>query len=287
MNITGHNEFEEIGNMDKFPRYQHVNCIKGCLLGLVMAAFSLKVAAEEYTLFVQPVQSQEQTQRAFKPLTDYLSARTGQKFKVETTLNFVTYWSRMRKQDGFDLVLDAAHFTDYRIKKLGFQVLVKLPDTVSYSLVTNESLLLFDAEELIGKKVATAPSPSLGGVRLAQLYPNTLRQPVSVPTNNFADALTRVRSKAIDGALVPTPLVSGDSTVNTVMTTEPVPHMGLSASKKVPAELRNKIRKALLDAHTTPDGQAMLQKINIQRFNPANAKQYDGYASLLEDVWGY
>lgn len=287
MNITGHNEFEEIGTMNIFLKYQHVKYIKSCLLGLAMAVFSLKVAAEEYTLFVQPVQSQEQTQRAFKPLTDYLSARTGQKFKVETTLNFVTYWSRMRKQDGFDLVLDAAHFTDYRIKKLGFQVLVKLPDTVSYSLVTNESLLLFDAEELIGKKVATAPSPSLGGVRLAQLYPNTLRQPVSVPTNNFADALTRVRSKAIDGALVPTPLVSGDSTVNTVMTTEPVPHMGLSASKKVPAELRNKIRKALLDAHTTPDGQTMLQKINIQRFNPANAKQYDGYASLLEDVWGY
>jgi len=273
--------------MEIFFKKQYVTNIKSALLGASLLALSLNVTAEQFNLFVQPVQSQAVTEKAFAPLASYLASQTGHKYQVMTTLNFVTYWQRMRRGDEFDLVLDAAHFTDYRVKKMGYEVLVKLPDTVSYSLVTNESTLLFDADELIGKKVATAPSPSLGGVRLTQLYPNILRQPVSVPTNNFTDALNRVRKNLITGALVPTPLVNNDSTVNTVLTTEPVPHMALSASKKLNSDLKNTIRKALLNAHKTPEGQAMLQQINFPRFEATSAREYDGFADMLEDVWGY
>jgi len=256
------------------------------LTALLLLFPAVKAVADQYNLFVQPVQSQEATEKAFAPLASYLASQTGQTFRVRTTLNFVTYWQLMRRGD-FDLVLDAAHFTDYRVKKMGYEVLAKLPDTVSYSLVTDESNLLFDAEELIGKRVATAPSPSLGGVRLAQIYPNILRQPITVQTNNFADALNMLRNKQIAAALVPTPLIKNDRTVNTVLTTEPVPHMALSASKKLNRDLKNKIRKALLDADKTPEGQAMLKEINLPRFDAASASKYDGYADMLEDLWGY
>lgn len=261
------------------------------ILGLVaVASFLISPAtlvAAEYTIFVQPVQSEAQTKKAFAPLAKYLADATGHKFTIKTTLNFVSYWSRMRRPNEFDLVLDAAHFTDYRIKKYGYEVLAKIPDTVSFSLITDEDTLLFDAEELIGKRVATAPSPSLGGVRLAQLYPNVLRQPVSVPTNNFADALEKVRKKKIVAAMVPTPLVNGDNTVNTVMTTEPVPHMGLSASRKVDKNVKNQIRRALVNAHKTKKGQEMLRAVNIAQFETTSASEYDGFASLLQDVWGF
>ena len=266
---------------------QYVIRIGRVVLPALLFLTPLKVAAEQFNLFVQPVQSQEVTEKAFAPLARYLASQTGQEYRVMTTLNFVTYWQRMRRGNEFDLVLDAAHFTDYRIKKMGYEVLAKLPDTVSYSLVTDESTLLFDADELIGKRVATAPSPSLGGVRLTQLYPNILRQPVSVPTNNFSDALNKLRKKAITGALVPTPLVNNDSTVNTVLTTEPVPHMALSASKKLNSDLKDKIRKALLNAYKTPEGQVMLKEINFPRFEATSAREYDGYADMLEEVWGY
>lgn len=267
---------------------QYVMIYRCLLLVACSLVLPANVAAEQFTIFVQPVQSQAKTEKAFGPLARYLAEMTGHTFTIKTTLNFVTYWSLMRRTNGqFDLVLDAAHFTDYRIKKMGYEVLAKLPDTVSYSLITGEDTLLFDAEELIGKKVATAPSPSLGGVRLAGLYPNILRQPVSVPTNNFADALDKVRSKKIIAALVPTPLINGDSTVNTVMTTDPVPHMGLSASNKLNKGLKSQISKALLDAHKTRKGQDMLKAVNIAQFEATSASEYDGFAKLLQDVWGY
>jgi len=261
--------------------------IKTLTLATLLLLFpAMNAVAKQYSLFVQPVQSEEETEKAYAPLASYLANQTGESFQIRTTLNFVTYWQLMRRGD-FDLVLDAAHFTDYRVKKMGYVVLAKLPDTVSYSLVTDESTLLFDADELIGKRIATAPSPSLGGVRLTQIYPNILRQPITVPTNNFSDALNMLRKKKIAAALVPTPLIKNDSTVNTVLTTEPVPHMALSASKKLTRDLRNKIRKALLNADKTPEGKDMLKKINLPRFDAASARIYDGYANMLEDLWGY
>jgi hypothetical protein len=266
---------------------QNVKEVLGLIIVTICLGLPVNLLAAEYSIFVQPVQSEAQTKKAFAPLAKYLADATGHKFTIKTTLNFVSYWSRMRRQNEFDLVLDAAHFTDYRIKKYGYEVLAKFPDTVSFSLITDESTLLFDAEELIGKKVASAPSPSLGGVRLAEMYPNVLRQPVSIPTNNFADALEKVRKKQIVAALVPTPLINGDSSVNTVMTTQPVPHMGLSASSKVDKKVKSQIRRALVNAHKTQKGQEMLRAVNIAQFETTSASEYDGYASLLQDVWGF
>jgi len=243
--------------------------------------------AADLNLYVQPIASIAETERAFKPLADYLSAKTGYHVHVKTESNFLTYWERMRRGKDFDLVLDAAHFTDYRDRQQGYRVLAKVPDTVSFSLVTSGNLLLFDASELIGKTVASAPSPSLAGVRMAQIYPNPLRQPTLVQADNFEDALVMLHQNKIKAALVPTPLVNGDSSVNTVMTTEPVPHMAFSASPRIDAKTKQVIRAALLNAAQDKQGQIMLRKMHYARFQPANNAMYSGYAELLEGVWGY
>lgn len=246
-----------------------------------------QVWAAELNLYVQPIESQAKTERAFKPLAEYLSKKTGYKIDVKTASNFLTYWELMRRDAGFDLVLDAAHFTDYRDQHQGYQVLAKVPDTVSFSLVTNGNLLLFGPNELIGKSVASAPSPSLGGVRMEQIYPNPLRQPKLVPTNTFQQALDMLHHGKVVAALVPTPLVRGDVRVNTVMTTKPVPQMAFSASPNVSTKLKREIRRALLNAGNSPAGRIMLKKMHYARFQPADNAMYKGYENLLEGVWGY
>lgn len=253
---------------------------------LLFAASAGHVRAAELRLGIQPVLPPSELQAAYQPLADYLARATGSKVVIEPAGNFLAYWERMRR-GSYDLVLDAAHFTDFRVKRLGYHVLAKLPDTVSYALVTGEDVLLFDAQEMIGKTLATVPSPSLGGVRLSQMYPNPLRQPVIVETSNFQDALDKVKQGKAVGALVPTRLVSGRLDLNTVLTTRPVPHMGLSAAKGVSPAVRGAIRKALLSARDTPEGRRMLTAVQLEGFEPATAATYDGYARLLEGVWGY
>lgn len=252
-----------------------------------LATLSPWALADGLNLFVQPIASVAKTEQAFKPLADYLSRKLGTPVTVHTESSFLAYWERMRRVEEFDLVLDAAHFTDYRVKHYDYQVLAKVPDTVSFSLVTSQDLLALDASDLIGLTIATAASPSLGGVRMAELYPNPMRQPKLVSVDNFQTALDKLHSNAVRAALVPTPMVRNDNNVNTVLTTKPVPHMALSASPRLDSNTRDTVRRALLDAQKTPEGQAMLTALNYSQFQPANNRMYNGYAKLLAGVWGY
>lgn len=243
---------------------------------------------DEYILAIQPILPQQKLQENYQPLADYLSAVTGHTITISTHRNFLFYWTKMRKREkGFDLVLDAAHFTDYRIKTQGYTVLAKFPDTVSFSIVTTEDNLLFDVEELIGLRIATMPSPGLGALRLEALFPNPMRIPHFIWETNTTVALEKLLSGEIDAAIIPSRLASNYSNLNIVLSTEPVPHMGLSASPDVPQTVTEIIRDALLNAPTTSQGQKMLSELKLNHFEAADAATYDGYANLLKDVFGF
>ncbi len=258
---------------------------------ILLFTFFLSISvsqAAEYTLAIQPILPQQELKKNFQPLADYLSKATGHTITITTQRNFLFYWTKMRKKKkGFDLVLDAAHFTDYRVKHQGYTVLAKLPDTVSFSIVTGEDSFILDTEELIGLRIATMHSPSLGSLRLEALFPNPMRMPYYIWAANTTVAVENILSGKIDAAIIPTRLASTYDNLNTVMTTEPVPHMGLSASPDVPAEVAEKIRLALLNASTTADGQKMLSLLNTDKFEAADSATYDGYSDLLKGVFGY
>ena len=244
--------------------------------------------ADEYHLAIQPILPQKELLNDFQPLADYLSQATGHTITIHTERNFLFYWTKMRKgREGFDLVLDAAHFTDYRIKNHGYRVLAKFPDTVSFSLVTSEDSFILEPEELIGMRVATLPSPSLGALRLEEMFPNKMRMPHFIWEFNTTVVVDKIRSGDIDAGIIPSRLASTYSDLNIILTTEPVPHMGLSASPDVPEEVASKIQSALLDADKTPEGKKMLEALRLQAFQPADANTYDGYSRLLEGVFGY
>jgi hypothetical protein len=254
-------------------------------------ALTLYVAtsqAAEYQLAIQPILPQAELRSSYQPLADYLSQKSGHTITISTHRTFITYWNEMRKgKKGFDLVLDAAHFTDYRVQKSGYTVLAKMPDTVSFSIITKDDSFILDTSELISKRIATLPSPSLGAVRLEELFPNPMRIPNYVWELNAEAAIESVLSGKNDAAIVPTRVASSYEGINIVLETEPVPHMGLSASPDVPAEVVDKIRDALVNANTTPEGKEMLSQLKIDRFEPADNETYAGYASLLKAIYGY
>lgn len=244
--------------------------------------------AAEYKLAIQPILPQAELKSSYQPLADYLSKASGHTITISTHRTFITYWSDMRKNDkGFDLVLDAAHFTDYRVQKAGYTVLAKFPDTVSFSIVTKDDSFILDTSELLSKRIATLPSPSLGALRLEEIFPNPMRIPNYIWEINSAAAIESVLSGKNDAAIVPTRLASSYEGLNIVMETEPVPHMGFSASPDVPTDVANKIRDALVNANTTPEGKEMLSLLKVNKFDPADNETYAGYAQLLKANYGY
>jgi ABC-type phosphate/phosphonate transport system substrate-binding protein len=271
---------------------------RDCLLSLTLLCLTLsgtsRAAAppggSALTLLVQPILSEEQTKKTYQPLADYLSQVTGQPVEIHTSPNFMAYWDAIRRNQG-DFILDAAHFTDYRVQKFSYKVLAKIPGTVSYSLVVPDTKLIFDSSELTGKAVASLGPPSIGAVRLNALFPNPVRQPTIVEVASAEKGMELVAAGKVDGAILPTPMVgqymARNQGITVVTTTEPLPHIAISAAPRIDATVRGKIRTALVNATQTPEGRKMLNGIGFERFDPATDEMYTSHSRVLKEYWGY
>lgn len=251
-----------------------------------LLVITLPALAAELTFAVHPVLPQARTVQVYQPLANYLSRVTGQKIRLVTNSNFLTHWQAM-KRDKYDLVLDGPHFTDYRVKNMGYTVLAKLPDVVSYTLVSNENLMIMEPSELVGKTIATTASPAIGALRLVELYPNPLRQPTIVETPDSEQAAELTVQGKVAAAMIPAPLVGRYPSLVTVVTTEQLPSPGISASPAVSPELQQALRRALLDAPNSADGRKALEALNAPVLEPADNKSFQGLERLLEGMWGY
>ncbi len=234
----------------------------------------------------RPVLPQEQTRDTYQPLVNYLRGKTGHQFKIITTSNFLSHWEAIKKGK-YDLVLDGPQFTGYRLEKLNYNVLARFPDVVSYTLVASENEMILEAEELIGKIIATNPSPALGALRLQEIFPNPLRQPRIMEANDSITAAKQVLEGKAQAAIIPAAMVGAYPQLTTVRNTEQIPSPAISASPKMDAEICASISKALLEADQSEDGKKALEAINITRFEVSDGKEYRPHATLLQEMWDY
>lgn len=88
---------------------------KAVILTILTLFLNTKCFAIEYNFIVQPIFKPGKTMQIYGPLVQYLNKETGHTFKIITAKSFLSYWEIMKRGE-YDLILDAAHFTDYRIK---------------------------------------------------------------------------------------------------------------------------------------------------------------------------
>ncbi len=263
------------------------NCI-GRLASII--AFALLSAAhceaQVLKLAVQPILSERVTKGAFTPLAHYIGQTLGRPCQVATNPNFLAYWQMMRKPHEYAFMLNAAHFTDYSLKHLGYHVLVKEPGTVSYSLVARSSEMIFGPSDLIGQRIATLGIPSMGAALLSRMFPHATRQPLIVAVSDAADGLRLLKEHKVAAAMIPTPLVglqmSQGGALTVVATSRSVPNVAISAAPWVPAAERARVRYALLRAPSS-----LFRAIGLPRFVAARANQYKGQEQILKQYWGY
>jgi len=245
----------------------------------------------ELVLGVSPLLDEQSTRRQFQPLCEYLAAVTQRPCRIVTRPNFLTYWESMRRGQVYNLLLDDAHFTDYRIQKMGYTVLAKIPHTVTYSLAIPRSANIRDPARLVGRRIATLGIPSMGAALLNGLFPQPSKQPIPVEVDNAAEGFALLRSGKVEAVILPTPLVREEilsgAELRVLLSTAPIPHMGLSVAPDIDPATRKVLQKALLQAHKSPAGQNLLAVLGIERFDAATATIYRGQARILQQYWGY
>lgn len=246
---------------------------------------------QDLVLVVQPLLNQEQTRETYGPLAAYLTRITGRNCTLRTTANFLAHWSQITRVQGNTIYLDAAHFTAYRSQKMGYKVIAKVPDEVTYSLIVSTDNPIVDPSRLAAKRIATLGSHSIGAARLMGMFPNPARQPIIVEVPSARSGIDMVAQKRISAAIIPTPdvgraLLSGKP-IRVVITTEPIPRIAVSLSPDIDAGTVNKVRQALLSAARRPDGKRVLENIGFTMFEPANAGIYRNQDKILKIYWGY
>lgn len=253
---------------------------------LLMLGLGHTGRAAELSFAVHPILNPEQTERSYRPLLKYLERASGHSFKLVNNKNLFAHWNAFQR-GGYDFILDGPHFTDFRIQRLQYDVLVKFPSVVSYSLVTHVDLDVFEPEELIAKHIATTPSPALGALWLYKIYPNPLRQPVLLASDDSVGAAEVLSRGEAQAAMIPTPLLGRYPDFSSLVSTDQVPAPAISASPKLDPELRNQIKQLLLDLPNSDEGKKVLEALQTEGFIATSAQEYQGHSELLEGMWGY
>ena len=246
-------------------------------------------ARADINLVVQPIIDRQATIKAFTPLARYIASLIGTPVALRTAYDFAEYFLRMKQGTHYDLILDSAFYTDYRIRTMRYTPLVKIPGKLSNSLVARSDAGYMDAEDLVGKRIACQIPPSPQGLVLARMFPNSLRQPVIIAARNSDDALRLLSEGRADAAMIPTPLVgramANGMEISVLEVSEQTPHLTLSAGPQIDETTRAAITAGLLNAQNTPAGQAMLKSIGFPGFERTHPDLYKGLSAFLEEGW--
>ena len=252
------------------------------LLGLQFISTSVSA----YDISIMPVRSQAKTEELYAPMVEYFTKSVGVPITLKTYKNFVDYWQDMR-HGKFELAFGAAHFVDYLVANHQHQVLAKLKDRVSFSLVTTQDDSVFEASELVGKPIACLAAPSRGNLEISTFFKSPMRQPRKTEVRSYEEGVVLLEKGTVKAAVLPTPMVQIFTDLHLVESTELWPHMGVTESPEIPTEVKSKITRALLSMKKNMQGNEALEASNLVGFEPADSGIYEGYSKYLSHYIRY
>lgn len=262
---------------------------------LVVASFCValigaSVQAAEYRFTPEPAHSPAAAAEIYKPLLEYLSKATGEKFVLAPATNYASYWRDILKPDQTDFSYDEAQFADYRINHLGFIPLVRRSQPTSYSLLANPDFEGKTPKALLSSRIASMPAPSLGYAVLMQIFSDPVQQPnISSNAASWRDCLDMFNSGEAQAMIFPTWMLEtfGNPSMITLYTSRDFAGPAILASPTVPEDVRKKVRDALLDVEGAPELGELLLELGISKFVNAEPKDYAGEQKMLSGFYGY
>jgi ABC-type phosphate/phosphonate transport system substrate-binding protein len=256
--------------------------------GAVFAVSPHRACAADYTFAIEPSSPPERIKEIYQPLMTYLAKASGQHFTLVTARNYHFYWRDVQNGGKADFAFDEAHLAAYRIQHGHYEPLVHTAEPTSYTLVTNIDLGKQGPPGLVGHSIVTMAAPSLGYTLLLGFYPNPVLQPdIQSTATSSRDAVDRVFAGEAEAAMIPTWLKDQYPNLTPVKTSREYPGQCVTASADVPAEIRDKVKEALLKLDTDADASKLLFELGVTKFVPATAKEYDGDEQLLKAYFGY
>ncbi|MCG6118048.1 MAG: phosphate/phosphite/phosphonate ABC transporter substrate-binding protein [Aquimonas sp.] len=260
-----------------------------CVLAFCFAAGS--ASAQEtavYRVTFEPAYLPENSARIYAPLLRYLQAETGHRFTAVTPRNFQFHWRDLRQNATTDFVFEEAHFADYRIQRFGYRPLARLAEPSSYSIIALPETAEAGLNGLVGRRLITMTSPSLGYALLGELFRNPLSQPdIRSEATSWRDGVEMIFADETEAAIVPRYIADLYPNLQEITRSREFPGAAFLVGPQVPEEVATAVRDALLRLHENPDASMVLQEIGSRRFEPASAAELEGSEQMLREFFGY
>ena len=268
---------------------------KRLILVLYLGVFSLNTAfAADLVFTAPPRETAAEGAKLYQPVAAYLSKALNKKVVYKHPGNWFAYQVNMRK-DKFDIVFDGPHFISWRIKHLGHEVLVKLPGSLKFMLVTDaNNKKLNQSKDMIGKTFCGIALPNLSSLSFLASFKNPVSQPEVKGIHGGMDKVFQAfENKECDAAILRDTFYKKDlsqgkrNKVKSIFTSTAFPNQAISVSKRLSYNEKNKITDVL----TSGKGISVTRNI-VKRFGNKEAisfaktsnSEYDGFNRYLEGV---
>ncbi len=260
-------------------------------LSLLLIALTTSVKAEDYLFSAPPRGKVADEQARYKPIAEFLTAKTGHTFRYQRESAWLTYQFNMLNNN-YDLIFDGPHFVSWRIKERGHIPLLKLPVEHIWVVVVGKDSKLQTLDDLVAHSFCGHPTPNFATLTLLSHYPNPLREPILKRTLGWKHIYEGVVAGECDAGVVPLAgLKKFDpqrERVKVIHQHHPFPNQAFTAGPRIPRELAKQIVELL----QSPEGQEATQNLRDRytagkQLVEATASEYAGISDILTNSYGY
>ena len=242
----------------------------------------------EYRFSIHPLHNPTRLAEVFGPLIDLLNRHIrGVRFQLESSRDYASYNEKLF-QGQHDFSLPNPYQT-LRALDHGYRVFGKMGDDESFRgiiLVRRDSSIR-EIAELKGQAVSFPAPTALAATMMPQYY---LKQQGVDPLRDIEVRYVGSQESSImnvfhgdtaAGATWPPPWRAfarerpeAAAQLEVRWQTDPLPNNGVIANRRVPDEHVNAVARILFNLHESEEGRSVLARMDLSRFEPANANTY-------------
>ncbi|OSM01820.1 phosphate/phosphite/phosphonate ABC transporter substrate-binding protein [Magnetofaba australis] len=250
----------------------------------------------QYIFGVHPLHNPARLFAVYQPLVDYLNARLeGSRLVLEASRNYAAYDKKLFGGH-FHLALPNPYQTVASLKH-GYRVFGKMGDDENFRgiILVRKDSGIHEPADLKGRVVSYPAPTALAATMMPQWFLFSHGVDVMKEIDNRyvgsqeSSMMNVYLGESAAGATWPPPWrafakerpdVAAELEVK--WRTPPLPNNGLVARMDTPQELVRRVGELLFALHTNPQGRAILEPMELSRFEAADADAYQPVVAFLQ-----
>ena len=256
------------------------------IIVLITLVMPVSLLAETLIMTAPPREAPAEATAMYEGLAMYLSDATGRNIVYKHPGDWLTYQRNMRN-DKYDIIFDGPHFTSWRVKRIDYNVQVRLPNNLEFVLVVKKNNKNINTtKDLVTKYVCGVNPPHLSTLSVLGLYPNPIQQPRLVGIKGHMNkVLDGLKQNKCEGAIFVTHFYEKHKDkLKVIARTQPLPDQAISTSNRLNSTEQEKLKRALLSSASKPYVEGLMKKYGggASSFISASNADYNDYNKLIE-----